>query len=121
MIDIPQETNLELDVPREGEREYEELFGGENSVDAVYNVFYPPTIFNQGAKAKTRMACSRYGIIHAINAQNAAVAKIDGMRTYEYNPEVMWQNFLKVSPQAEQEGATLQGALEQMVELSLIT
>lgn len=120
-IDMPQESLIELDVPRENERKWEDLFGGENSVDTVYNVFYPSTIFNQGAKPKTRMACSRYGIIHAINAQNKAVAERDGMRSFEYNPEVSWGNFLKVNPDAEKEGATLQGALDQMVDLSLIT
>jgi hypothetical protein len=123
---MPEETLLELDKPKEGETMYEELFGSDKlepsgDVDKVYNVFYPTTIFNQGTKPITRMACSRYGIIHAINAQNLAVAAIDKFRTYEYNPEVMWENFLKTTPNAEQEGATLQGALEQMVELSLIT
>ena len=67
------------------------------------------------------MACSRYGAIHAINAQNKAVAERDGMRTYEYNPEVMWENYLKLNAMAEWEGATLQSSLDQMVELSLIT
>lgn len=123
IIDMPQEEiiGFELDVPRDGEKVYEELFWGEDSGDIVYNVFYPTTIFNQGAKARTRMACSRYGILHAINAQNKAVAERDGMRTYEYNPEVMWDNYLRVNPQAEKEGATLQSSLDQMVELSLIT
>ena len=121
MIDMPQETALELDQPREGEREYEELFGSEGGGDIVYNAFYPTTIYNQGAKPKTRMGCSRYGIIHAINAQNKAVAERDGMRSFEYNPEVSWENYLRVNPQAEKEGATLQGALDQMVDLSLRT
>jgi len=67
------------------------------------------------------MACSRYGAIHAINAQNKAVAEVDKLRTYEYNPEVSWANYLKVNPAAEKEGATLQSSLDQMVELSLIT
>lgn len=49
------------------------------------------------------MACSRYGALHAINAQNKAVAEVDKLRTYEYNPEVMWQNYLKVNPAAEKE------------------
>ena len=67
------------------------------------------------------MACSRYGALHAINAQNKAVAERDGMRTYEYNPEVMWENYLKLNAMAEWEGSTLQSSLDQMVELSLIT
>ena len=119
MDNIP-ETTLELDQPREWEAIYDELFWASENIE-VYNVFYPHTIFNQGAKTETRMGCSRYGIIHAINAQNLAFAKIDWMRTYEYNPEVMWCNYLKVNPLAEEEGATLQGALEQMVDLNLIT
>lgn len=120
MNDTPQFTELELDQPREWEHIYDELFWATDT-NEMYNVFYPHTIFNQGAKPLTRMACSRYGIIHAINAQNIAVAKIDKMRTYEFNPEVMWENYLKVNPSAEKEGATLQGAIEQMVDLNLIT
>ena len=67
------------------------------------------------------MACSRYGIIHAINAQNRMVAEIDGMRWIEMNPEVMWKNYLKENAKAEKEGATLQSSLQQMVDLRLIT
>lgn len=120
MNDCPQESLIELDQPRENERKYEELFGNSSEQDG-YNVFYPPTIFNQWAKPKTRMACGRYGIVHWVNAQNYAVSKIDWMRWFEYNPEVMWENYLKVNPDAEIEGSTLQSGLDQMVELGIIT
>jgi len=121
MEDCPQFTELELDIPREWEHIYDDLFGSTSSSSEVYNVFYPHTILNQGAQADTRMACSRYWIIHAINAQNLAVAKIDWMRTYEYNPEVMWGNYLKVNPSAKVEWATLQSSISQMEDLNLIT
>lgn len=115
----PIETTIELDVPDERDYEYDPLFGVSESDG--YNVFYPKTIFNQWAKNETRMACSRYGAAHAINAQNRAVAAIDGMRTYEFNPEVMWGNYLKVMASAEKDGATLQSSLNQFLDLRLIT
>lgn len=118
-IDEPIETNIELDVPDERDYEYEPLFGVTETEE--YNVFYPKTIFNQGAKDETRMACSRYGACHAINSQNRAVAEVDGMRWAEMNPEVSWGNYLKINPQAKKEGATLQSSLKQFLELRLIT
>ena len=118
-LDLPEETTIELDVPDERDYEYEPLFGVTESEN--YNVFYPKTVYNQGAKPETKMACSRYGGAHAINAQNRAVAEVDGMRWAEMNPEVMWGNYLKVNPQAEKEGATLQSALNQYKDLHLIT
>ena len=104
---MPEETNIEMDVPSEGEYIYEALFG-EAGASAESVSFYPPVIQNQGAKNKTRMACTRYGMVHAINAQNKAVAEIDGMRWHEIHAEGMWLNFLKVEPTAEKDGATLQ-------------
>lgn len=118
MDDIP-ETILELDQPKEGEHEYETLFGSSDS--QAGNVFYPREIQNQWAKAITRMACSRYGMCHAVNAQNHAVQWKDGMRFYEIPWEGMWENYLKVNPSAEKQGATLQSALEQFMELWYIT
>ena len=120
MNDCPQQVEIELDKPEANEKQYEDLFWGERSSGSGFS-FLPLTIFNQGAKPLTRMACSRYGIIHAINAQNRMVAEIDGMRWIEMNPEVMWKNYLKENAKAEKEGATLQSSLQQMVDLRLIT
>lgn len=118
MDDIP-ETILELDQPKEGEYEYETLFGSSDSQE--WNVFYPRYIQNQWAKARTRMACSRYGMAHAVNAQNKAVQGKDGMRFYEIPGEGVWETYLKINPQAEKEGATLQSVLEQFKEIGYIT
>lgn len=46
-LDLPPETVVEIDVPKEGEREWETLFGAGNLEPSGYNVFYPPSIFNQ--------------------------------------------------------------------------
>lgn len=118
-IDEPIETTIELDVPDERDYEYEPLFGVTETEG--YNAFYPKTVFNQGLKPETKMACSRYGAAHAINAQNRAVAEVDGMRWAEMNPEVMWGNYLNVMASAEKEGATLQSSLKQFKDLRLIT
>jgi len=118
MDEIP-ETELELDQPKEWEHEYQTLFGSSDS--QWWNVFYPREIQNQWAKAITRMACSRYGMCHAVNAQNKAVQWKDWMRFYEIPGESMWETYLKVNPSAQKDGATLQSALEQFVELGYIT
>lgn len=117
--DIPEETDLVLDQPRDTDYEYQSLFWSTESSNMA--LFLPPSIQNQWTKYKTRMACSRYGICHAINAQNLEVSKKDLMRFYEIPWESMWENYLKVNPKAEQEWATLQSAMQQMLELSLIT
>ena len=119
MSDLPEETTLELDQPREGEHEYETLFGSSDSQGG--NAFYPRQIQNQGLKPRTRMACSRYAMAMAVNAQNHAVQGKDGMRFYEIPGEGVWETYLKVNPQAEKEGATLQSVLEQFKELGYIT
>lgn len=115
----PIETTLNLDQPKENELEYETLFGSSDS--QAGNVFYPQIIQNQGAKALTRMGCSRYGICHLVNAQNWAVKKKDGMRFLEISGEAMWEIYLRKNPKAESEGATLQSALDQFIENGYIT
>jgi len=112
-------TDLELDQPQEGEHEYETLFGSSDSQWS--NVFYPPSIQNQGAEDITRMACSRFGMVHAVNAQNLAVHKVDWMRFYEIPGKWVWENYLKVNPSARKDGATLQSVLEQFKNLWYIT
>ncbi len=115
----PIETSLNLDQPREGELEYETLFGWEASQEQRF--FYPQIIQNQWAVQLTRMACSRYGMVHCINAQNWEVQKKDGMRFLEISGKTMWEVYLKENPNAESEGATLQSALDQFIENRLIT
>ena len=67
------------------------------------------------------MACGSYGICHAINAQNRAVAEIDQMRYYEIPAEGQWMRRLETSPSAEKYGSTLQSWLDTMLELRYIT
>lgn len=113
------ETNIVMDVPKDGEFHYESLFWSEDSQDP--KEFLPPSIQNQGLKKITRMACSRYGMTHAVNAQNKAVQWVDWMRFYEIPAEGQWENYLKVNPNAEHEGATLQSAIDQFIDLGYIT
>lgn len=113
------ETTLNLDQPKENEFIYETLFGSEDSQHSIE--FLPAHIQNQGAKPITRMACSRYGMVHAINAQNRYVQTKDWGRYYEIPAEWQWENYLKINPKAEEEGATLQSALDQFTELGYIT
>jgi len=119
MENLPPEVNIELDQPRDTDLIYETLFGStsENSPKELL----PPHIQDQSANDITRMACSRYWLVHAINAQNLAVSKVDGMRFYEIVAKVSWENYLKVNPSAKKDGATLQSALDQFVELWYIT
>ncbi len=113
------ETDLIIDQPRESDYMYEQLFGSGDSQDS--REFLPPSIQNQGAKPKTRMGCGCYGICHAINAQNLAVSKVDGMRFYEIPAEGQWLRRIDVTPEAEKKGSTLQSWLDTMKELGYIT
>lgn len=113
------ETELVIDQPRETDYQYETLFGSTTKQDSVE--FLPPTIQNQGAKPVTRMGCGCYGICHAINSQNLAVSKIDGMRFYDIPAEGLWINRLKTNPEAEKQGSTLQSWLDTMKDLGYIT
>ncbi len=117
-MELP-ETTLELDQPRDTDLVYETLFGA--TWWSEPKEFLPPNIQDQSANESTRMACSRYWLVHAINAQNLAVSKIDGMRFYEIVAKTSWDNYLKVNPFAKKEGATLQSALDQFLELGFIT
>lgn len=117
-MELP-ETTLELDQPRDTDLVYETLFGA--TWWSEPKEFLPPNIQDQSANESTRMACSRYWLVHAINAQNLAVSKIDGMRFYEIAAKTSWENYLKVNPSAKKEGATLQSALDQFLDLGFIT
>ena len=117
---MPPETNIELDVPDERDYQYEDLFGSTEELPESI-LFCPATIQNQGKNPKTRMACSRYWVVQAINAQNKAVQEKDGMRYYEFQASNFWIQYIQVNPSAERDGATLQGALDQMLKMRLIT
>jgi hypothetical protein len=119
METLPPEVNIELDQPRETDLVYETLFGATGWW--ISKEFLPPHIQDQSANDSTRMGCSRYGLVHAINAQNLAVSKVDGMRFYEIVAKVSWDNYLKINPSARKDGATLQSALDQFLELGFIT
>ncbi len=43
------------------------------------------------------------------------------MRFYEIAAKTSWENYIKVNPFAKKEGATLQSALDQFLELGFIT
>lgn len=60
-------------------------------------------------------------MVHAVNAQNWAVQKKDGMRFLEISGKSMWEVYLKENPKAEEEGATLQSALDQFTKNGYIT
>ncbi len=110
---------IELDQPDERDFKYEDLFGSAYFNDTVE--FLPTHIQDQSREKLTRMACSRYGICHAINAQNEYVKTKDWMRYLELPANMYWQMYLKENPKAEQEWATLQSALKQMKDLGFIT
>lgn len=81
----------------------------------------PQVIQNQWLKSITRMACSRMGLAHCVNAQNWEVKKRDWMRFLEISGQAMWEHYLKENPNAESEWATLQSALEQFKKVWYIT
>lgn len=120
MDDTIPETSLELDQPSDKDYIYEDLFGS-SEVKNKTVAYYPEHIQNQWAEHITKMACSRFGLVHAINAQNKEVSRIDGMRYYEIQAKVSWENYLKENPSAQKEWATLQSALSQFVKLWFIT
>jgi len=43
------------------------------------------------------------------------------MRYYEFQASNFWIQYIQVNPSAERDGATLQGALDQMLKMRLIT
>ena len=119
MDNIP-EVNIELDVPDERDYQYADLFGSTEELPESIQ-FLPDTIQNQGTLPETRMWCSRYGMAHAINAQNKAVQERDKMRFYEFQASNFWIQYIKINPSAKKDGATLQSALDQMLKMWLIT
>lgn len=120
MNDLPQETTIDLDVPDDRDFVHDDLFGSiDETPDKIE--FYPEHIQNQASFPDTKMACSRFGMTHGINAQNRYVHWQDWMRFFEFPARNFWQQYLKVNPKAKTEGATLQSVLDQFLKLWLIT
>ncbi len=67
------------------------------------------------------MACSRYGMVHIVNAQNLHVSEVTGGEFAELNPKPYWLEYLEGNPSARTDGATLQSALSQFKANGLIT
>ena len=112
--------NACIDAPRSTDWTTEEVFGAETN--AVREVcFEPPNIENQGAQHVTRMACTRYGLVHVVNAQNSIVSSVTSDDQEYVEPIPIWKEYLKVDPSAESNGATLQSSLDQMKALGHIT
>lgn len=104
-----------IDIPSSRDYSYEEIVplgGGETSLPVV---FLCPTIFNQGAEYITRMACTRYGLTHIVNAQNKYVGDVTFTHPIEINPKDYWVEYIKDYPSAENTGASLQSALVQFL------
>lgn len=73
----------------------------------------PPTIYNQMAQSDTHMACTRYGMYHIVNAQNADLARKTDYKLIEVDPRTKWLKYLTVNPLAQTQWATLQSAMDQ--------
>ena len=82
---------------------------------------YPFTIQNQWLQAKTKMACSRYGITHAINAQNSHRAWETNTSLVEIQALDLWLRRLAVNPSCEYKWDSLQSGLNQAKAEGLIT
>jgi len=112
--------NACADEPKSTDFAYDQLdFGSTEEVTDIK--FLPKTIFNQGAEAVTGMACSRYGMVHIVNAQNLHVSEVTGGAFAELNPKPYWLAYLEENPDARRDGATLQSALSQFKANGLIT
>ena len=59
------------------------------------------------------MSCSRFGLTHIVNAQNKFTADHTDSEFEVLVAKHYWLEYLKENPYAEQQGATLQSALDQ--------
>lgn len=104
--------NGALDVPDERDYPYEVLMWSEE----FKKIDFPKIrIWNQGLDRKTRMACTRYGLGHIINAQSILSGWDELLDLYDF-----WMRYLVKNPSAEADGATIQSALQQAKEEGLI-
>jgi hypothetical protein len=106
-----------IDAPSSSDYSYEEviLFGKDTQMaDSIE--FKTPIVFNQGEEEITRMACTRYGMVHIVNAQNQYVSEITHNTFMLLQPKQYWIDYLNQNPYAQTEGATLQSALKQFLD-----
>ena len=102
-----------VDEPSSLDYEYSEaLLWAEVSYPESFELL-PDDIQNQWAEFVTRMACTRYGMTHVVNAQNLMVSKETWTEYVRIIAKTVWEEYLKTNPYAESEWATLQSSLEQ--------
>lgn len=104
--------NAALDIPDERDYQYEVLMW---STEFQKIDFPKIKIWNQWQNKKTRMACTRYGLGHIINAQFLINEWKESVDLYDF-----WERYLLKNPGAEKNGASIQSALEQALEEWLI-
>ena len=100
------------DEPSSLDYEYEEVFGAAEAVTEGV-LLACPDIQNQGERLKSRMGCTRYGLVHGANAVNYAAASTGAKEYDPIDAFEMWSRYVDVEVQAERVGATLQSALDQ--------
>lgn len=115
------ETNAAFDSPLPTDYPYEGVFGSVSSDSTITFIARVPTIQNQGAERVTRMACTRFGLTHVVNSQNRRVSNETVNPYVESIAKDYWLAYLKDNPSAEENGATLQSALEQFRKDGTIT
>lgn len=107
---------INLDQPLATDYKYQEVFW-----DVVIDQNKIPvqviTIQNQGAQPITRMACGEFWLVHIINAQDTLMAKFQWFwkwLNYFIEKKALneWIEFIKIYPNAQYEGSTLQQNLE---------
>jgi len=107
--------NAVYDIPDERDIPYEWLVGFTEKTA----IKFPQDrliIQNQSDKFLTRMACSRFGLSHIVNGQTLL------SRWKETTSGInLWENYLKLHPEAEAQGATLLSALAQWVKEKIIS
>lgn len=113
--------NAAFDSPLPTDYPYEAVFGSETDEGTITFIARVPRIQNQGAENVTRMACTRFGITHIVNSQNRRVAEKTVNPYVEAIAKDYWLAYLKTNPSAEENGASLQSALEQFRKAGLIT
>lgn len=107
---------INLDQPLETDYKYQEVFW--SVVREKKNIPVPViTIQNQWAQPVTRMACGEFWLVHIINAQDKLQSKFQWLGKWlnyftEINAKKEWEEFIKIYPNAEYEGSTLQQNLE---------
>lgn len=85
------EVNACVDIPRESDYKFNEIFGSSDL--PTYILYNRTSIYNQGAvhTPSTSYACTCYGATHCVNEGNALEAVEHGVTLEkEVNPTVIW-------------------------------